>query len=76
MVIAIVPLPVIPPNTITYVVVTVVSRNTAPTVMSPVRATVPVAAAVGTGLLYGAFALAQGALGTLAFGLPKRAVSK
>ena len=37
---------------------------------------VPVAAAVGTGLLYGAFALAQGALGTLAFGLPKRAVSK
>jgi uncharacterized membrane protein YbhN (UPF0104 family) len=32
---------------------------------------VPVAVAVGTGLLYGAFALAQGALGALAFGLPR-----
>jgi uncharacterized membrane protein YbhN (UPF0104 family) len=33
---------------------------------------IPVAAAVGTGLLYGVCALAQGALGALAFGLPKR----
>jgi uncharacterized membrane protein YbhN (UPF0104 family) len=33
---------------------------------------IPAAAAVGTGLLYGVFALAQGALGALAFGLPKR----
>jgi len=33
---------------------------------------VPAVAAVGTGLLYGVFALAQGALGALAFGLPKR----
>lgn len=30
-------------------------------------------AAIGVGLLYGAFALAQGALGALAFGLPRRA---
>jgi uncharacterized membrane protein YbhN (UPF0104 family) len=33
---------------------------------------VPVATAVGAGLLYGIFTLAQGALGALAFGLPKR----
>jgi hypothetical protein len=32
---------------------------------------VPIAAAVGVGLLYGVFALAQGALGALAFGWPK-----
>jgi uncharacterized membrane protein YbhN (UPF0104 family) len=33
---------------------------------------IPAAAAVGAGLLYGVFMLAQGALGALAFGLPKR----
>jgi uncharacterized membrane protein YbhN (UPF0104 family) len=33
---------------------------------------VPAAAAVGTGLLYGVFALTQGVFGVLAFGLPKR----
>ena len=30
-------------------------------------------AAVGVGLIYGVYALAQGALGALAFGLPRRA---
>ena len=34
------------------------------------------AAAVGVGLLYGVFALAQGALGALAFGLPRSAESR
>jgi len=33
---------------------------------------VPVAVAVGVGLLYGVFTLAQGALGALAFGLPRQ----
>jgi len=33
---------------------------------------IPAAAAVGTGLLYGVLMLAQGALGALAFGLPRR----
>jgi uncharacterized membrane protein YbhN (UPF0104 family) len=37
---------------------------------------IPAAAAVGTGLLYGIFALVQGALGALAFGLPKDALHK
>jgi hypothetical protein len=34
------------------------------------------AAAVGVGLLYGVFALVQGALGALAFGLPRSAESR
>jgi len=37
---------------------------------------VPVAAAVGTGLIYGVFGLAQGALGALAFGLPQGTARK
>ena len=37
---------------------------------------VPAALAVGVGLLYGVFALAQGALGAIALGLPSKPISE